>query len=206
MINILEIGLPIADEALFLESGEYLNDMYSYVALGARSSEDHAHRVYASNLGFAVGVKNPSSGDLDIARNSVFSVNSEHTFLKNCGEDLCQVDSKGNKFGHLILRGGTNGPNFSKKFIEESIEKISCIENPALIIDLNHNNSGKKSEIQPEILKKIIEENWEIKENKSFIKGFMVESFLKNGCQNITNLTENSCDFDGLSITDSCLG
>jgi 3-deoxy-7-phosphoheptulonate synthase len=158
MLKVLEIGLPIADEALFLESGPYLNDLYSYVALGARSSEDHNHRVYASALDFSVGVKNPSSGDLVIAKNSVLAVNSTHSFLSICGDEFCQIDSGGNKFGHLILRGGSSGPNYQKEFIFQTYNDLkNLVGNPALIIDLNHNNSGKVAEKQPEIMKEIIE-------------------------------------------------
>jgi len=207
MIEVLEIGLPIADEALFLESGEFLNDIYSYVALGARSAEDHSHRVYASALDFAVGVKNPSSGDLEIAKNSVWAVNSSHTFLGNCGDGFCQKDSSGNKFGHLVLRGGSAGPNYNIESIEKSWKSLeNLVENPAVVIDLNHNNSGKKPEKQPEILKEVMEKISEKKELKNFVKGFMVESFLKEGNQNLDTLEKSTCDMDGLSVTDGCLG
>lgn len=206
MLDILEIGLPIADEALFLESSPYLNDLYSYVALGARSSEDHNHRVYASALDFPVGVKNPSSGNLEVAKNSVLAVNSAHSFLSLCGDDFCQIDSRGNDFGHLILRGGAGGPNYDEKTVRKSLEKISpLVKNPAIIIDLNHANSGKRAEKQPEILKEIM--NYLEKDEKlnEKVKGFMVESFLKGGAQNINSLDEKSCDMSGLSITDPCL-
>ncbi len=206
-LKILEIGLPLADEILFLESGEYLNDLYSYVALGARSSEDQAHRVYASNLPMAVGVKNPTSGNLEIAKNSVLAVNSQHSFLKNCQAGFCQIDSEGNEFGHLILRGGENGPNYQKKYLIESWEKLkNLVKNPAVVIDLNHNNSGKNPQLQPQILTEILTDLENEKELKNFVKGFMAESFLQSGNQNLEQVGAENYDKNGLSITDACLG
>ncbi len=204
MLKIIELGLPIADEALFIESGKFLNDLYSYVALGARSSEDHEHRTYASNLPLAVGVKNPTSGDLEIAINSVLACQARHSFLY----DNQQVNSSGNDFAHLILRGGKKGPNYNLDSLKTVLEKFqqNKVKNPTVIIDLNHGNSGKKSDLQPKIMAEVLKNISNKNELKDLVKGFMMESFLQSGKQDPKTITRESCNYEGLSITDDCLG
>ena len=193
--------LPLADEALFTHNGGYFEDLLSYVAIGARSSEDHEHRVYASGLEVPVGMKNPTSGNLEVAINSIIAAQHPHKFKFN-GH---QVQTSGNEYAHLIVRGGDKGPNYEQDIIREVTDEMNKKEiiNPAIIVDASHANSGKNPAIQPTILEHMLGYDQEL---LHVVKGFMVESFLQDGKQDYTKYRSASELTPGLSITDGCLG
>ncbi len=198
-----ETGFSGADEMLYPENHRYLADILSYVAVGARSAENQQHRLTASGLDVPVGFKNPTSGDLSVMLNAVTAAQSPHDFSYGGFE----VQSTGNPLAHAILRGsvnrfGTNLPNYHYEDLTElsDLYENSSLQNPAVIVDANHSNSGKRYEEQPRIAKEILHS---MKHNAGvarLVKGVMIESYLQDGCQKITE------SFYGKSITDPCLG
>ncbi len=198
-----ETGFSCADEMLYPENHKYLSDVLSYVAVGARSVENQLHRLTASGLDLPVGMKNPTSGDLSVMMNSITAAQHSHTFDYAGWE----VQSKGNPFAHAILRGfvnkyGQNSPNYHYEdlmILCELYEK-SSLANPAVIIDTNHANSGKKWDEQPRIAKEILHSARHSKEIYKLFKGLMIESYIEDGCQ------KPDGGVYGKSITDPCLG
>ncbi len=198
-----ETGFSGADEMLYPENHRYLADILSYVAVGARSAENQQHRLTASGLDVPVGFKNPTSGDLSVMLNAVTAAQSPHDFSYGGFE----VQSTGNPLAHAILRGsvnrfGTNLPNYHYEDLTElsDLYENSSLQNPAVIVDANHSNSGKRYEEQPRITKEILHS---MKHNAGvarLVKGVMIESYLQDGCQKITESVY------GKSITDPCLG
>lgn len=198
-----ESGFSGADEMLYPENHRYLADILSYVAVGARSAENQQHRLTASGLDVPVGFKNPTSGDLSVMLNAVTAAQSPHDFSYGGFE----VQSTGNPLAHAILRGsvnrfGTNLPNYHYEDLTElsDLYENSSLQNPAVIVDANHSNSGKRYEEQPRIAKEILHS---MKHNAGvarLVKGVMIESYLQDGCQKITESVY------GKSITDPCLG
>ena len=198
-----ETGFSGADEMLYPENHRYLADILSYVAVGARSAENQQHRLTASGLDMPVGFKNPTSGDLSVMLNAVTAAQSPHDFSYGGFE----VQSTGNPLAHAILRGsvnrfGTNLPNYHYEDLTElsDLYENSSLRNPAVIVDANHSNSGKRYEEQPRIAKEILHS---MKHNAGvarLVKGVMIESYLQDGCQKITESVY------GKSITDPCLG
>lgn len=198
-----ETGFSGADEMLYPENHRYLADILSYVAVGARSAENQQHRLTASGLDVPVGFKNPTSGDLSVMLNAVTAAQSPHDFSYGGFE----VQSTGNPLAHAILRGsvnrfGTNLPNYHYEDLTElsDLYENSSLQNPAIIVDANHSNSGKRYEEQPRIAKEILHS---MKHNAGvarLVKGVMIESYLQDGCQKITESVY------GKSITDPCLG
>jgi len=209
MVKVLEMGLPIADEALFTHNAKGFLELLSWVAIGARSVEDQEHRIFASAVNCPVGMKNPTSGNIQIGVNSIIAAQNSHTAVFNG----YQVETNGNNFAHLVLRGGADGgPNYhvedlllAKKLIQEN-----NVLNPAIVIDASHDNAlvdGKKDFTQQvNVIKEVMNNLVEHPELKGIIKGFMVESFIKAGNQNASKLTPETVDLSGLSITDPCLG
>ena len=198
-----ETGFSGADEMLYPENHRYLADILSYVAVGARSAENQQHRLTASGLDVPVGFKNPTSGHLSLMLNAVTAAQSPHDFSYGGFE----VQSTGNPLAHAILRGsvnrfGTNLPNYHYEDLTElsDLYENSSLRNPAVIVDANHSNSGKRYEEQPRIAKEILHS---MKHNAGvarLVKGVMIESYLQDGCQKITESVY------GKSITDPCLG
>ena len=198
-----ETGFSGAVEMLYPENHRYLADILSYVAVGARSAENQQHRLTASGLDVPVGFKNPTSGDLSVMLNAVTAAQSPHDFSYGGFE----VQSTGNPLAHAILRGsvnrfGTNLPNYHYEDLTElsDLYENSNLQNPAVIVDANHSNSGKRYEEQPRIAKEILHS---MKHNTGvarLVKGVMIESYLQDGCQKITESVY------GKSITDPCLG
>lgn len=198
-----ETGFSGADEMLYPENHRYLADILSYVAVGARSAENQQHRLTASGLDVPVGFKNPTSGDLSVMLNAVTAAQSPHDFSYGGFE----VQSTGNPLAHAILRGsvnrfGTNLPNYHYEDLTElsDLYEKSSLQNPTVIVDANHSNSGKRYEEQPRIAKEILHS---MKHNAGvarLVKGVMIESYLQDGCQKITESVY------GKSITDPCLG
>ena len=192
-----------ADEMLYPENYRYLSDLLSYVAVGARSVENQQHRLVASGIGAPVGMKNPTGGDLSVMMNSIVAAQSSHTFIYRGWE----VTSEGNPYSHAILRGyidfaGRNVSNYHYEDllrVEELYEK-SNLTNPSVIVDTNHNNSGKKYLEQVRIAKDIVYSRNQNTDIKRLVKGLMIESYLEAGaCKAEEHIF-------GKSITDPCLG
>ncbi|WGL60410.1 3-deoxy-7-phosphoheptulonate synthase [Pigmentibacter sp. JX0631] len=208
MIDVVDKGLAIADEALSTHNADLFLELLSWVAIGARSSEDQEHRIFASAIECAVGLKNPTHGSLKVSVNSIVAAQHHHT----AHFDGYEVETKGNPYAHLVLRGSNNGPNFSNENLIEVKKFMTAqnIKNPAVIIDTSHDNcliNGKKNHLFQinnmfEILNNIKNQH----EIKKLVKGFMVESFLKDGNQILDLNKPNQLDLNGLSITDPCIG
>ncbi len=202
-IKAIEVsGLAAADEMLYPANYAYLDDLLSYVAVGARSSENQLHRLTASGMDVAVGIKNPMSGSILVLLNSIYAAQSGQTFKLNGW----QVKTDGNPLSHAILRGAVDGygndiPNFHYETVMQVIEGYakSGLKNPAIIIDANHSNSGKKFKQQIRITEEVMNNRLYDKDFKANVKGFMIESFIEEG-----NQAEDKVY--GKSITDPCLG
>ena len=201
--TITETGFTCADELLYPENYRYLSDILSYVAIGARSVEDQQHRLVASGLDVPVGMKNPTGGDLNVMLNSVKAAQGSYKFLYRGWE----VVSDGNEYAHCILRGYTDArsrrvPNYRYDDLAALGELYSerGLKNPAVIVDTNHANSGKDPLKQPEIVRDVLESRRKNGEIAKLVKGFMVESYIEDGCQKVGG------GIYGKSITDPCLG
>jgi 3-deoxy-7-phosphoheptulonate synthase len=198
-----ECGMFSADEMLYPENYRYLSDILSYVAVGARSVENQQHRLVASGIPVPVGMKNPTSGDLSVMMNSILAGQHQHTFLYRGWE----VESEGNPLSHAILRGyvnkhGQSMPNYHYEDLR-FVYELYCqkgLENPAVIVDTNHANSGKKYIEQIRIAKEVLHSRRYDKDIENLVKGFMIESYIEDGAQKIGD------GVYGKSITDPCLG
>ena len=205
MTQVVEMGLPIADEALFTHNARGFIELLSWVAIGARSSEDQEHRIFASGIDCPVGIKNPTHGSLKIGVNSVVAAQHSHYIVLDGDE----VETDGNPYAHLVLRGSNDKPNYGTEYIAEvaSIFAKNELTNPAIIVDVSHDNcviNGKKDHnAQASIIIDVMESLNDRPELKQLVKGFMLESFIKSGNQNVEKA--NPIDMDGLSITDPCL-
>lgn len=208
MVRVIEMGLPIADEALFTHNARGFLELLSWVAIGARSTEDQEHRIFASALDCAVGMKNPTHGSLAIGVNSIVAAQHPHVAVFDGDE----VQTHGNRHAHLVLRGSNHAPNYSMHHLEEVMHhmKIHRIQNPAVVIDASHDNClvrGKKNyRLQPKIILEIMESLRNRSDLRQLVKGFMVESYLKEGNQTVDTKSPSTIDLTGLSITDPCLG
>lgn len=208
MVEVLELGLPIADEAVFTHNAEGFVELLSWVAIGARSTEDQEHRIWASAVDAPVGMKNPTSGSIAIGVNGVLAAQHPHTAVFN-GH---QVETAGNPFAHLVLRGGASGPNFRLHDLYRACKHMAGkgIHNPAVLIDASHDNSlvdgAKDPRAQIDVVRDVLANLRVHRDLQGIVKGFLVESFLKTGCQKLEQVTPESVDRDGLSITDPCLG
>ena len=198
-----ETGFTCADEMLYPENHRYLSDLLSYVAVGARSVEDQQHRLTASGLSIPVGMKNPTSGDFSVMMNSIIAAQSSHTFIYRGWE----VTSEGNPYAHAILRGYVNkrGRSLPNYHYEDLITVCDMyhqegLENPAIVVDTNHANSGKKYLEQIRISKEVIHSMRSNADIGNMVKGLMIESYIEDGCQAIGE------GVYGKSITDPCLG
>ncbi|MBQ6061238.1 MAG: 3-deoxy-7-phosphoheptulonate synthase, partial [Clostridia bacterium] len=198
-----ETGMAAADEMLYPENHKYLDDMLGYVAVGARSVEDQQHRLTASGIEVPVGMKNPTSGDFQVMLNAVQAAQHGHTFIYRGWE----ARSEGNPYAHAILRGSTNKhgqpqPNYHyedliriKDFYEERE-----LQNPAVVVDVNHANSGKQYIEQIRISKEVLHSRRYNESLRKLVKGLMIESYLVDGNQKVGG------GVYGQSITDPCLG
>lgn len=198
-----ETGFSCADEMLYPENYRYLSDILAYVAIGARSVENQQHRLTSSGLSIPVGMKNPTSGDITVMMNSITAAQHKHTFIYRGWE----VTSDGNPYAHAILRGyvnkhGQSMPNYHYEDLVHlcGVYAESGLENPAVIIDTNHANSGKKHLEQVRIAKEVLHSCRHDADVKKLVKGFMIESYIEDGAQKI-----GECVY-GKSITDPCLG
>ena len=203
MAALRDYDFSCADEMLYPENHRYLSDLLSYVAVGARSVENQQHRLTASGVGIPVGMKNPTGGDLGVMMNSIVAAQSGHTFIYRGWE----VSTDGNPYAHAILRGyidyaGRSTSNYHYEDllrVEELYEK-SNLTNLSIIVDTNHNNSGKKCLEQVRIAKDIVHSCNQNGDIKRLVKGLMIESYLEDGaCKAEEHIF-------GKSITDPCLG
>ena len=197
-----ETGFTCADELLYPENHRYLDDLLAYVTVGARSVEDQQHRLTASGLGIPVGMKNPTHGDLDVMLNAIHAAQTGHSFIYRGWA----VHSRGNPLAHAVLRGKTEAgksiPNYSYDDLRRLADRYlaSGAQNPAILIDTSHANSGKDPFRQIEVVRDVIRSRQRDPEMASLVKGFMVESYLEDGSQ------EPGGGVFGKSITDPCLG
>ena len=198
-----DYGFSTADEMLYTENHRYLSDLLSYVAVGARSVENQQHRLTASGIAVPVGMKNPTGGDLAVMMNSVKAAQASHTFIYRGWE----VTSAGNPYAHAILRGYVDfaGKSVSNYHYEDLLRvddmyAKSGLVNPSVIVDTNHNNSGKKYLEQIRIAKDVVYSRNQSDSIKKLVKGLMIESYLEDGAQCVGE------GVFGKSITDPCLG
>jgi 3-deoxy-7-phosphoheptulonate synthase len=198
-----ESGLTCADEMLYPENWGYVEDLLSYVAIGARSVEDQQHRLTVSGFDVASGMKNPTSGDFSVMLNSVYAAQHPHHFVYRG----CEVKTSGNTLTHVVLRGAVSkhGNTVQNYHYEDLIrlhdmyEKMDVVH-PAAIIDTNHSNSGKKFKEQIRIAKEVMHNRQISSEIRGLVKGLMIESYIEEGNQAIGEHVY------GKSITDPCLG
>ena len=203
MRAINETGFSCADEMLYPEHHRFVDDVLSYVAVGARSVEDQQHRMTASGLDIPVGMKNPTGGDLSVMMNALKAAQTGHMFIYRNWE----VESQGNPLAHAILRGymdshGITHPNYHFEDLARlyTLYQVSQLVNPAVLVDTNHCNSGKRFEEQIRIAKEVLHSTRHSDEIHSLVKGLMIESYLEDGCQ------KPGEGVYGKSITDPCLG
>jgi len=198
-----ESGLPAADEMLYPENLPYLDDLLSYIAVGARSAENQQHRLVASGIEVPVGMKNPTSGDYNVMFNSIQAAQNSHVFTFRGYE----VKTRSNPLTHAVLRGSVNkhGNSISNYHFEDLLLAIELylergLVNPMIIVDTNHDNSKKQHDQQVRIVKEILSNRTWDNSIKQVVKGLMIESFIESGRQNIGD------GIYGKSITDPCLG
>lgn len=202
LLDIAELGLPTATEALDPISPQYLQDLITWSAIGARTTESQTHREMASGLTSAVGFKNGTDGSLDVAINALKSVSAPHSFLGiNQQGQVSVISTKGNSYGHVVLRGGDGKPNYdsvSVSVCEEQLVKAGIT--PNIMVDCSHANSNKDHNLQPLVAENIANQ---IMEGNESIIGVMIESNIEPGNQKIPeDLSELTY---GQSITDACI-
>ena len=198
-----ETGFSTADEMLYPENHRYISDLLSYVAVGARSVENQQHRLLASGIEVPVGMKNPTSGDISVMMNAIKAGQSSHMFIYRGWE----VESSGNPYTHAILRGyvnknGESQPNYHYEdlaHLHDNYVKMG-LQNPSVIVDCSHSNSGKRYKDQVRIAKEVCHNREHSKDIRSLVKGLMIESYLEDGAQKIGD------GIYGKSITDPCIG
>ena len=196
-------GLTCADEMLYPENYKYLSDLLAYVAVGARSVENQQHRLTASGMSVPVGMKNPTSGGMSVMLNSIIAAQVPHKFIYRGWE----VKTQGNPLAHAILRGSVNkhGQNLPNYHYEDlrllyNLYSEQNLENMAVIVDTNHNNSGKKYLEQVRIAHEVMDSRRYSEDIRGMVKGLMIESYIEDGAQKIGE------GIYGKSITDPCLG
>jgi 3-deoxy-7-phosphoheptulonate synthase len=202
LLDVNEAGLPAGTEALDPIAPQYYGDLIAWTAIGARTSESQTHREMSSGLSTPVGFKNGTDGDLDAAVNAIVSASQPHAFLGVNGQGRSAVvRTRGNRHGHLVLRGGGGRPNFdtvSISLAEQALEKAKMPRN--IVVDCSHANSWKKPELQPLVMRDVVHQ---IREGNRSVVGLMVESFLEAGNQSIPS--DLSKLRYGCSVTDACV-
>ncbi len=200
---IKESGLFAADEMLYPDNLDYIEDVLGYIAVGARSSEDQMHRLVASGIDVPVGIKNPMNGSLSVLMNSIYAVQIPNEFKFG----NIQVKTDGNPLAHAVLRGavdvyGNNIPNYHFEDVMRlgAMYSEQGLKNPAVIIDTNHSNSGKRPFEQPRIVKEVLNNTHESDDINNLVKGFLIESYIEDG-----NQSPSGGEY-GKSITDACIG
>jgi 3-deoxy-7-phosphoheptulonate synthase len=202
LLDVTELGLPTSTEALDPISPQYMQDIISWSAIGARTTESQTHREMASGLSSAVGFKNGTDGGLPVAINAITAACNPHRFLGINGQGQAAViRTKGNPYVHMVLRGGSKGPNFDAASIaecEQAMKKAGLQQN--IMVDCSHANSSKDPARQPEVMQDVTEQI--INGNQSIV-GLMIESNINWGNQSIP---ENLDELEyGVSVTDACI-
>ncbi len=209
MLKLIEIGLPIATEALSPMTMNYLDDLISWTAIGARTAESQIHREMISHLGMPVGIKNGTDGSIETAVNAMISASRPHHCLgMNQDGHIAMLDTMGNPDTHVVLRGGRGVTNYDAKSIAQTIKSLEAAQQHDLlhakvIVDCSHDNAQKNHENQIKIAEHVVEQHTQ--GNRS-IAGIMLESFLEPGKQDISGCNGDGCLKYGLSVTDPCLG
>ena len=201
LLELSQMGLPLATEALDPITPQYMQDLISWSAIGARTTESQTHREMASGLSCPVGFKNGTDGSLGVAINALESVASPHRFLgiSPTGQ-VSVIQTKGNAHGHVVLRGGSSGPNYAPEHIqacESALEKLGLTQ--SIMVDCSHANSNKDHRQQCNVVDSVTQQ---IAAGNRSITGLMIESHLHEGNQSINNPDGLS---DGVSITDACI-
>ena len=198
-----ESGMFTADEMLYPSNFQYLIDLLSYVAVGARSVENREHRLVAGGIPVPVGMKNPTGGSMPVMLNSIYAAQQPQTFIYRNWE----VETTGNPYAHALLRGyighdGVNRPNYHYENLERLLSTYTPdrYEHPAVIVDCNHDNSGKRPLEQPRIVNEVLDSCARNADIAHLFKGFMIESYLEDGNQPVGG------GVYGKSITDACIG
>ena len=202
LLDLNEMGLPCATEALDPISPQYLSDLISWYAIGARTTESQTHREMASGLSAPVGFKNSTDGSLGVAINALLSVSQPHSFLGIDRNGRCAVTrTQGNRYGHVVLRGGNGKPNYDSVTMALCEQQLAAKKLPAnIVVDCSHANSNKDPALQPLVLKDCVHQ---ILEGNQSIVGAMLESHLEWGNQSIpADLSQLKY---GVSITDACI-
>jgi 3-deoxy-7-phosphoheptulonate synthase len=203
LLDVNEIGLPAGTEALDPIAPQYYGDLIAWTAIGARTSESQTHREMSSGLSTPVGFKNGTDGDVEAAVNAIVSASRPHSFLGVNGQGRSAiVRTRGNRYGHLVLRGGGGRPNFdtvSISLAEQALDKAKMPKN--IVVDCSHANSWKKPELQPLVMRDVVHQ---IREGNRSVVGLMVESFIEPGNQAIPE--DLSKLKYGCSVTDACIG
>ena len=202
LLEVCGAGLPAATEFLEPFTPQYLGDLVSWGAIGARTTESQTHRLMASGLSMPIGFKNGTGGTVDIAVDGIVTARSEHVFLGIDDSGVASlVKTTGNPAGHLILRGGKTGPNYDVESIASAQRKLEKRGlKPNLIVDCSHGNSGKDHKIQARVLKDLVQQRL----NNDGVVGLMLESHLDEGNQTLGD--DSSTLRYGVSITDACIG
>jgi 3-deoxy-7-phosphoheptulonate synthase len=202
LLEVTELGLPAGTEALDPIAPQYYGDLITWTAIGARTSESQTHREMTSGLSTPVGFKNSVDGDVDAAINAILSASRPHSFLGVNGQGRSAViRTRGNRYGHLVLRGGGGRPNFDSVSIllaEQALAKAKLAQN--IVVDCSHGNSWKKPELQPMVLRDVVHQ---IAGGNRSVVGLMIESFLEAGNQPIPS--DRSQLKYGCSVTDPCV-
>jgi 3-deoxy-7-phosphoheptulonate synthase len=203
LLDVNELGLPAGTEALDPIAPQYYGDLIAWTAIGARTSESQTHREMSSGLSTPVGFKNGTDGDVEAAVNAIVSASRPHSFLGVNGQGRSAiVRTRGNRYGHLVLRGGGGRPNFdtvSISLAEQTLEKAKLPRN--IVVDCSHANSWKKPELQPLVMRDVVHQ---IREGNRSVVGVMIESFIEPGNQPIPD--DLSRLKYGCSVTDACIG
>ncbi len=204
LLKIAKMGLPVGSEILDPIIPQYISDLISWSAIGARTAESQTHRSLASGMSMPVGFKNGTGGNLNLAVNAIDTARHPSSFIGiDQKGNTCILRTEGNRYCHLILRGGTSGPNYYEEDVEEAVELMekAGIDNPSVIIDCSHANSGKKHTRQRRVFRSVMDQ---VIHGRKNISGIMLESNLFEGSQKFSG------NFDeleyGVSITDSCIG
>ena len=202
LLDLNEKGLPCATEALDPNTPQYMQDLISWSAIGARTTESQTHREMSSGLSCPVGFKNGTDGGMTVAVNAMQAVKAGHSFLGLSADGKVSIiKSKGNPYAHVVLRGGSDGPNYDETAVAQAENELAKGKTSGkIMIDTSHANSGKDPYLQPMVIKNVAEQ---IRNGNKSIIGLMIESHLKGGSQ---SLTSNLDDLEyGKSITDGCL-
>jgi 3-deoxy-7-phosphoheptulonate synthase len=202
LLDLAHLGLPAATELLDPIIPQYIADVISWTAIGARTTESQTHREMASGLSMPIGYKNGTDGSLHIAANAMLAASQPHHFLGINHQGLASIiTTTGNPDGHLVLRGGSNGPNFSAEHVQTAASKLNSLGlNSRVMVDCSHGNSNKDYRRQAEALNSVAEQ---LRAGSKHVLGVMIESHLVAGNQSIP---ENLCQLTyGQSITDACV-